>query len=192
MGVGTNLFPMQLEQRAKLASFVSADEMEHIEAFPTVVRLMTGLLNRLEAMSDDELRDIREFECCRVLGPRMNEQMRSDNAPVRLSGDQFWVQLNYHLIHSMDFLPVDDWEANALQLYNFARLHQTLSRAGKLYCRMNFDSEKWVAAAKQKRAEAFKKAGLKVPPPSGPSDLYSDRIGHSLDYKLSMVKRARL
>ena len=71
MGVGTNLFPMQLEQQDRLASFLSQDELDHISVFPTALRLINGgmLLDRLEKMSNEELLEIDEFTCCRVIGP---------------------------------------------------------------------------------------------------------------------------
>ena len=40
MGVGTNLFPMKLEQRPELAKLVNPDELAHIEAFPTMLRVL--------------------------------------------------------------------------------------------------------------------------------------------------------
>ena len=71
MGVGTNLFPMQLEQQDQLASFLSQDELDHISVFPTALRLINGgvLLDHLKKMSKQELLDIDEFTCCRVIGP---------------------------------------------------------------------------------------------------------------------------
>ena len=38
-----------------------------------------------------------------------------DNAPVRLSTEELWVQLNYQLVHLLDFLPAGDWETEILQ-----------------------------------------------------------------------------
>lgn len=183
MGVGTNLFPMKLEQKDQLATFLTPDELAHIEIFPSTLRIFSGLMGQLENMSDAELDSIQEFECCRLLGPQMQELMRSDNVILKLNGKQFWVHLNYHLIHLMDFLPVNNWSDRPLDLYKFSRLHALLSRAGKLYCGMKFDSEKWVAAAKQTgetdntMEDAFQ-------------DSFSERIGHRLHCKVTTKGRA--
>ena len=36
---------------------------------------------------------------------------------MSLSGDQLWVQLNYQLIHLLDFLPVAHWGDNADDMF---------------------------------------------------------------------------
>merc|ERR1719507_380098 len=118
MGVGTNLFPMRLDQRPRLAALVSAHDLAHIEAFPSVLRLLfsTRLLHDLMAMTVKDLAAIEEFECYRVIGPDMDPDGlvgQSDNAPLRLTAEQFWVHLNYQLIHSMDFLPATEWKGKA-------------------------------------------------------------------------------
>merc|ERR1719336_1828438 len=53
MGVGTNLFPMKLEQKPRLAELVSTNDMAHIEAFPSVLRLLLSrpFTDELLAMS---------------------------------------------------------------------------------------------------------------------------------------------
>ena len=99
MGVGTNLFPMQLEQRDELAKLVSADELAHIEAFPTVLRLLQTrkIIDELEAMSKEEIANFEEMECCRLLGPDMNNTMKSDNNTIKLVGENFWIHLNHQV-----------------------------------------------------------------------------------------------
>lgn len=186
MGVGTNLFPMQLEQKDRLAQFVTKDELAHIEAFPTTLRLLqfgsVNLRHQLLKMSKEELNSIDGLECCRLLGPEMKTKYKSDNAPVKLSRDQFWVHLNYHLIHMMDFLPVENWEENVLNLQWFSDLHLILKRAGKLYCKIEFDSEKWSALAAQKVTPEVNshRDDLK--------ELLCSMVGHSLAFELKQVK----
>jgi hypothetical protein len=185
MGVGTNLFPMKLEQRPQLQQLVSEDDLAHIEAFPTVLRLLQSrrLMDKLLGMSNEELECIDELECCRLLGPDMDNVMRSDNAPVKLTGKQFWAHLNYQLIHLIDFLPVEEWNENAGQMRTFSDLHGLLTRANKLMCNLNFDSMTW-------SAEAAKQSELT----QSMSQSFSQKIGHSLDFKLKVmaVARARL
>jgi hypothetical protein len=73
MGVGTNLFPMQLEQRPTLAALVTASELRHIECFPTVLRLLQiDLLPELLALSPARLAQVSGLTCHRLLGPEMS------------------------------------------------------------------------------------------------------------------------
>lgn len=176
MGVGTNLFPMALEKRDQLASFLTTEEVVHIEAFPTVNRLLsTGLLKEMAAMDASELDDISGLECSRMIGPNMHERMQSDNAPIRLTREQLWIQLNYQLIHLLDFIPVERWEERVGEIKEFAVLHALLRRAGKLIARIEFDSDKWVAVAATCAGNEVKERMLRA---------YSAQIGHRLEYKL--------
>ncbi|CAE8605500.1 unnamed protein product [Polarella glacialis] len=182
MGVGTNLFPMKLEQRPQLANLVTAEELAHIEAFPTVLRLLqTGLLEELNKMPKEQLLGIEGIECYRLLGPEIDTMKKSDNHPLHLTGEQFWVHLNYHLIHFLDFLPASQWEVKmgieGLACI-FPLVHRVLTRAGKLMANIQFDSEKWAAVpetpeSKQGKAEVLIMAAN-----------FSGGLGHSLDYKL--------
>ena len=197
MGVGTNLFPMPLEKRDKLASLVTSDEMAHIEAFPTTLRLIsTGvLMDVLEAMSTEELLSIQEFECYRLLGPDTTggDSGTSDNKPLTLTGEQLWVHLNYHLVHFLDFLPVEHWatEMEEAPFSIFIQLHQTLTRAGKLEAQVQFDVE---AARKHGSPDPSLKAWVKKQGYAvlGGADKmtkqffaqFSGPIGHSLDFKI--------
>lgn len=188
MGVGTNLFPMKLEQKPRLAELVSAEDLIQIEALPTVVRLLpsAGLLAELVAMSDEKLRCIDGLECYRLLGPNMDHDGligKSDNAPIYLNAEQFWLQLNYHLIHFMDFIPLQQWKErlNSSWLHAFIDLHHVLTRAGKLMAKIDFDSEKWVkeiAATETTEQRELRKAGAQFLVD------FSNKIGHSLEYKM--------
>jgi len=106
---------------------------------------------------------------------------KSDNHPLHLTGEQFWVHLNYHLIHFLDFLPASQWEVKmgieGLACI-FPLVHRVLTRAGKLMANIQFDSEKWAAVpetpeSKQGKAEVLIMAAN-----------FSGGLGHSLDYKL--------
>ncbi len=133
LGVGTNLFPCLLEQRDRLASFVTTEELVHIECFPSVLRLLqTDLLPTLEELPTDRLVAIDSLECHRLLGLNMRELMRSDNHVLRLSGSQVWEHLHYQLIHGLDFLPALDWEerCTSSMFPLVVGLHRLLRRAG--------------------------------------------------------------
>ena len=58
---------------------------------------------------------------------------------ISLTGQQLWVQLNYHLIHLMDFLPIADWSSQKKALAGFARLHALLSDAGQLQVQIDLN-----------------------------------------------------
>ncbi|CAE8629635.1 unnamed protein product [Polarella glacialis] len=180
MGVGTNLFPMKLEQSPELAKLVTAELLAHIEAFPTVLRLLqTGLLEELSKMPKEQLPGIEGIECYRLLGPEIDTLKKSDNHPLHLTGEHFWVHLNYHLIHFLDFLPASQWEVKMGGEF-FSLFHGVLTRAGKLMANIQFDSEKWAAlpeTPESKQGKAQVQMALTN---------FSGRKGHSLDYKLKL------
>jgi hypothetical protein len=175
MGVGTNLFPMPLDKREKLASLISAEDMAHIEAFPTTLRLVScgPFLDALEAMSAEDLVAIKEFECYRLLGPDTTggDAGSSDNKPVFLTGDQLWVHLNYHLVHFLDFLPVEYWETEMTEapFNTFIQLHRILTRAGKLEANVDFNYD---AAASRATPDPTAKAWVKKQAVRPPSPLF--------------------
>ena len=75
----------------------------HVAAFPTVLRLLIRgpLLDELDAIARDGA-TIEKISFYRVL----------DNAPIELSGDELWTQLNFQLIHALDFLPALAWKVS--------------------------------------------------------------------------------
>ena len=95
---------MRAGQIPKLRSLVSAHEFEHIEAFPSVLRLLVidELLTALQHGVTAGLQ-LRRLTFFRVI----------DNTPLEMDGKTFWTHLNFQLIHLLDFLPVADWAAAA-------------------------------------------------------------------------------
>lgn len=177
MGVGTNLFPMKLEKRPRLAELVSAEDLVHIESFPSVLRLLysSDFERKLSAMPTEELGAINEFECYRLIGPDVDHDGlvgKSDNAPLKLNSEQFWVHLNYQLVHLTDFVPALSWKEK-LNNHPFAlvvKLMELLKRAGKLYVHLNFDSSAWTDQV------VFEKMGTAM----------SERIGFRMACKLTI------
>jgi hypothetical protein len=104
LGVASNYFAMRAGQIPKLRSLVSAHEFEHIEAFPSVLRLLVidELLTALQHGVTAGLQ-LRRLTFFRVI----------DNTPLEMDGKTFWTHLNFQLIHLLDFLPVADWAAAA-------------------------------------------------------------------------------
>jgi hypothetical protein len=92
LGVGTNIFPIKTSQMPKLESLINPAEMMHIQAFPSVLRLMyAGLMASLEALPPHELADMKTVHFNRVI----------DNKAISLSALEFWEHLNFQLIHQV-------------------------------------------------------------------------------------------
>lgn len=142
LGVGTNVFPMKLAKMAQLKEMLSEFEWLHVQAFPSFLRLI---------FSGDFLRDLIAMEAEKELQQPNRTKLERihevayrrviDNAPSWMPAEDLWVQLNYQLMHLLDFIPVSNWTAQSNDIYmqNFALLHGLLSRAGKLQCTLDFD-----------------------------------------------------
>ena len=112
MGTEFNDFPIELSQIPKLKSLLTPFEFLHVEAFPSLLRLLDSLFaflleneHRLDAMSHIVL--------YRVI----------DNKRIVLDADNLWIGLNYQLAHSMDLLPSTCWHTDGDE---FAGLVQQL------------------------------------------------------------------
>merc|ERR1711998_760854 len=97
----------------------------HIEAFPSFVRLLNAhaLVEELQA-NIHRLDGLRRVRFHRVI----------DNKELELDGADLWIQLNYQVVHLLDFLPASNWiaQADAPIFLTFRALHAFLSKAGKL------------------------------------------------------------
>lgn len=125
LGTGTNTFAMAANKIPKLREMLTEFEMLHVEAFPSVLRLLYDqeLLTELQTNVHrlDALQSIRFH---RVI----------DNQPIQMSAEDFWIQLNYQMIHFVDFLPVANWVLhssdpifqNTFDLYQFLKQHDKL------------------------------------------------------------------
>ena len=197
LGVGTNYFPCTVDQIEPLRNMLTPREFAHVEAFPSVLRLLLHrrLLDDLERRTDAQLKALQGLELFRVI----------DNQPLALDATQLWAMLNYQLIHLLDFLPAADWKAaldRDLFFVSFARLHALLARAGQLRCTVDFQLKQQLATADAKRtAIACEKHQLarpclgeflinyvpsKIQATMGERQIavFSAAIGHSLDYTL--------
>eukprot|EP00854_Cymbomonas_tetramitiformis_P026535 gene26535-32570_t len=122
MGVGSNFFPMHRSKVPALQALVTEYEFSQISIFPTLLRLLQGgiLLDELATLSGARLQELETFSCHRVL----------DNEWVTVSSDVFWDQLNYQLIHLLDFLPAASWQRHMDDgfLATFTVLHSILEK----------------------------------------------------------------
>ena len=134
LGVGTNFFPMDKQKIPALRALLTEFEFAHVQAFPSVLRLLYhgALLDKLVAMDAAALRRISGLRCHRVI----------DNAEVELDGTNFWVMLNFQLVHLLDFLPLVSWKLHADDAFldNFVKLLAVLQRAGKLEAKVDFNA----------------------------------------------------
>jgi len=154
-------------------------EMRHIEAFPSMLRLLIGggLLQELRA-SRGQLERLDKITMRRVI----------DNKEIEIDAETFWTQLNYHIVHFLDFLPVADWPSRtsepAFQL--FLDLRSFLTSAGQLRATVELGSacgdapsqEALLGAARSPIGRIKKALSAKM------GRKYSAKIGHSLEYSL--------
>lgn len=186
MGVGTNIFPMDVEKVPKLRGMLTDDEFLHIQAFPSMLRLLYSydLLANL-SRNLEHLDKLKSIKFHRVI----------DNKEITLTADQLWVQLNYQICHQLDFLPVSNWialQSNAF-MNVFLDLYTFLQASKKLEAEIKFD---WTSAEKTNAGlpvtlggvitqlvprGVVKKLGAKQMAKN------SNLIGHSLNYSLNWV-----
>jgi hypothetical protein len=130
MGVATNFFPMDASKIPKLKGLLTEFEYQHIEAFPSFVRLI-ATKKLLTELSGKDLSKLLGITFYRVI----------DNAEISLDAESMWIQLNYHLIHLLDFVPANDWQSHMDDnfLVFFTQIHDLLRTAGKIMAKVDFD-----------------------------------------------------
>jgi hypothetical protein len=182
LGTGTNTFAMSAEKIPALRALLTDEEWTHTEAFPSVLRLLypPGLRAELweNAHRADRLASIRFH---RVI----------DNAPITMSGADFFTQLNYQLIHLVDFLPVANWGANQNEtsFIVFRDLYALLEKLGRRTASIAYTP---ATGGRSRVGEPGMLSLLTTLIPVGVSEKlaarsihrFSDRIGHSLDYEI--------
>jgi len=185
MGVGTNCFPMTLDKVPTLRSLVSAEDMAQIEAFPSILRLLIHGPLLVELVSCDKARlgQLRSIRFHRLL----------DNGPLTLSAEQLWEQLNYQLIHAIDFLPPASWKrtSGTYFFHIFQQLHELLSRLGQLQATVNWDPDSMQPLAEGAIPSTWRHYLIELLPTTIVLRLasksmvnYSAQIHHSLEYAI--------
>ncbi|MEE2755398.1 MAG: hypothetical protein VYA30_02000 [Myxococcota bacterium] len=131
LGTGTNTFAMTAEKMPRLRELVNEFEWRHIEAFPTVLRLLYdgGIRSDLWA-NLQRLHELQSVHFHRVI----------DNQPLVMSAQDFWIQLNYQMIHLIDFLPVANWSThlNDTSFIVFRDLFGLLMKAGRQQAQIGY------------------------------------------------------
>lgn len=122
LGTATNTFAMQAAKLPALKALLTAFEARHVEAFPSILRLLYNedLLDELE-QNVHRLDRLESLDFHRVI----------DNEPLAISADDLWINLNYHLMHFVDFMPAANWSMHRADplMQMFDRLANLLDRA---------------------------------------------------------------
>ena len=187
LGTATNTFAMKPQKIPALYALLSEEEKTHIEAFPSILRLITSL-TLIEELSKnlhrlDELTGIRFH---RVI----------DNELCTMSGEDLWNQLNHQLIHFIDFLPAANWAHHYSDpvLQSFARLSIFLDQAQKRRAKVEitFPEPKGPLSKPTNEILSFGSKISSFIPSSMKKKLaaksvrkFSKKINHSLDYTLT-------
>ena len=184
LGTGTNTFAMEKAKIPTLRSLMSQSDWMQTEAFPSVLRLLyAGRLREELRANLSRLDRMKSISFHRVI----------DNEPIILGADDFWIAMNYQLIHLVDFLPVANWPVhqNDTSFILFRDLYDLLQRAGKLEAKIEY------APANGPRKLQGERQGLggwlttRIPVSVSEKmaaksvTRFSERIGHSLDYTLT-------
>ncbi|MEO1171159.1 MAG: hypothetical protein AAFX94_03765 [Myxococcota bacterium] len=184
LGTATNTFPMDVEKLPELQALLTPFEAQQVDAFPSMLRLfydgklLPELRRNLHRL--DKLESIRFH---RVI----------DNAPIEIDAEGFWINLNYHLMHFVDFTPAANWSSHANDplLVQFREVSEFLDLTGKRMARVD------VQFPEQQRrrlgeARTFARLISDLIPGRLKKHLtrkqvrgYSAKIGHSLDYTLA-------
>jgi hypothetical protein len=131
LGTGTNTFAMTADKIPALRELLTDFEWTHVEAFPSVLRLLYDAPLRRELRANrSRFSTLESIEFRRVI----------DNQPVTMSGDELWTQLNYQLIHLVDFLPVANWttHTNDTSFILFRDLYELLESGGELGAKIDY------------------------------------------------------
>lgn len=184
LGVGTNYFPCGPDKIPILRSLLTPKEFAHVEAFPSVLRLVLRR-SLLEDLEKGAAQKATKISMHRVI----------DNAPICLEIEALWLQLNYQLIHLLDFLPLLDWKFainNDVFLAPFARLHALLLKNNQLRANVNYNLKEAKPADCDSKRVSLSLGKLIVDYVPGEIQLaigarqvasFSKAIGHDLTYQ---------
>ena len=153
-----------------------------MEAFPSLLRLLYDFPLRKELRLNRHRPDaIERIDFHRVI----------DNEPVSMSGDELWTQLNYQLIHLVDFLPVANWatHANDTSFILFRDLYDLLKCCGKLQTKLDYTPPGKTRTLRGERPSlglltTLIPVSLSQKMAARSVTQFSERAGHSLNYTI--------
>lgn len=183
LGTATNNFAMEAHKLPMLRSLLTESEALHIEAFPSVFRLIYDLkLLKFLNANVSRLSEIKSITFHRVL----------DNEKMTMAADDLWVQLNFQLIHFVDFLPPANWGSHKADplIQFFKDVSEFLDRANKRMAKVDFRMPvgKGDVVGETRtlggKFSAIIPSVVKKKLAAKSVRKFSDRIGHSLDYQI--------
>lgn len=183
LGTATNTFAMDASKIPKLKAQLTDFEATHVETFPSILRLLynNDLLDELE----QNLHRVAELEA-------LHFHRVIDNEPLTITGEDLWINLNYHLMHFVDFMPAANWatyRADPLLLM-FARLSGLLDRVGQRQAQVDVSFPGAKAAPLREdrtllgRIIGLLPASVTLKLARSSIQEYSKLAGHDLTYKL--------
>jgi len=183
LGTATNTFAMEASKIPALKENLTDFEALHVEVFPSTLRLfyMGEFLDELEA-NVHRLDQLQELHLHRVL----------DNEPLVIDAENLWINLNYHLMHFVDFMPPANWGTHRADplLQMFERLSNFLDKAGKRQATVDVTFPADAAAAVDEERTLFGRitgllpASITLKLAKKSIQEYSDKAGHDLSYRL--------
>jgi hypothetical protein len=184
LGTGTNTFAMTADKIPALKALMDDVEWTHVEAFPSVLRLLYDRPLRAELWSNTHRLDALEsIRLHRVI----------DNEAITMTAADFWTQLNYQMIHLIDFLPVSNWvaHANDTAFIIFRDLFAFLNTTGKLAATLDYTPASGPSRVEGEPqslgAKLVDLLPVKVSEKMAAKSVrrFSTTIGHSMDYELT-------
>ena len=183
LGTATNTFAMDTRKLKDLRRLLSDFETLQIDVFPSILRLFYNgsFLDELE-QNLHRVDQLAALHLHRVI----------DNKPLTIDAENLWINLNFHLMHFVDFVPAANWPIHRADplLQMFSRLSGLLDRAGerRANVQVSFPNQK-SAPIDEERTTFGRVIGLL--PASATLKLarksireYSDKAGHDLSYRI--------
>ena len=184
LGTATNTFAMDASKIPKLNALLTDFEALHVESFPSVLRLFYNgdFLDELEA-NLHRLDQLEALHLHRVI----------DNEPLVIDAENLWINLNFHLMHFVDFMPSANWSSQRADplMQMFQRLSDLLDRAGKREAAVavSFPTDKAAAVDEERtlvgRVIGLLPASITMKLAKKSIQEYSAEAGHDLSYRLT-------
>ena len=186
LGTGTNTFAMGADKIPALQALLNDFEWRHVAAFPSILRLLYSMELRRELWANvHRLEDLKSIHFHRVI----------DNKEMTLNATDFWIQLNYQMIHLIDFLPVSNWgaHANDTAFIIFRDLYKFLRETGKLEATLSYEASDTTRVEGEVQTFAAKLVDLlpvRLSEKMAAKSVcrFSERIGHNMRYTLDWAR----
>ncbi|NNE94408.1 MAG: hypothetical protein HKN24_00070 [Acidimicrobiales bacterium] len=189
MGTATNTFAMEASKIPKLKGLLTDFEALQVEVFPSTLRLF---------YNDDFLTELEQniHRLDRLEALHLNRVI--DNEPLTIDAENLWINLNYHLMHFVDFMPAANWGTHRADplLQMFQRLSNLLDRAGQRQAKVDVTFPSGRSAPVDEDRTIMGRIADMLP---GSIALklarksiqdYSEQAGHDLAYKLEWASAA--